>query len=84
MATSYVNIVKGSTETTASALRRFTKRVQESGIIPKKRGQRYAERVLSPLKQKRAKLLKLDRAKTYERLKKLGKLVQKKKRVGAK
>ncbi len=82
MSTSYVEITKGSTETTASAMRRFTKRVQESGIIPKKRGQRYAVRPLSPLKMKKAKMSKISRGKTYDRLKKLGKLVVKKKRVG--
>ena len=83
MSTSYVEISKGSTETTASAMRRFTKRVQESGIIPKKRSQRYAERTLSPLKQKRAKLTKLGKTKAYDRLKKLGKLVIKKRKGGS-
>ncbi len=83
MSTSYVEILKGSTETTASAMRRFTKKVQESGIIPKKRSQRYAERTLSPLKQKRAKLTKLGKTKAYDRLKKLGKLVIKKRKGGS-
>jgi ribosomal protein S21 len=82
MSTSYVHIIKGAAEPTANALRRFTKKVQESGIIPKKRGQRYAVRTLSPLKQKRAKLTKLEKGRTYDRLKKLGKLVVKKKKGG--
>ncbi len=80
MPTAYVEIKQGQNEPAAGTLRRFTKRVQESGIIPKKRSQRYATRALSPLKVKKAKLLKIGRTKTYNRLKKLGKLTPPKKK----
>lgn len=80
MSTAYVEVKRGSNEQTASVLRRFTKKVQESGIIPKKRSQRYASRTLSALKVKKAKLLKIDRTKTYNKLKKLGKLTPSKKK----
>lgn len=80
MPTAYVEIKRGPTEPTSGMLRRFTKKVQESGIIPKKRSQRYADRALSELKVKKAKLLKIGRTKTYNRLKKLGKLTPPKKK----
>ncbi len=82
MPTAYVEIKRGQNEPAAGTLRRFTKRVQESGIIPKKRSQRYAARDLSPLKVRKAKLLKIGRTKTYNRLKKLGKLTPPKKKGG--
>lgn len=80
MPIAYVEIKRGPNEPTSGTLRRFTKKVQESGIIPKKRGQRYATRTLSTLKIKKAKLLKIGRTKTYNRLKKLGKLTPPKKK----
>jgi ribosomal protein S21 len=82
MPTAYVEIKRGANEPTSGTLRRFTKKVQESGIIPKKRSQRYAARTLSPLKVKKAKLLKIGRTKTYNHLKKLGKLTPPKKKAG--
>ncbi len=82
MPTAYVEIKRGQNEPAAGTLRRFTKRVQESGIIPKKRSQRYAARDLSPLKVRKAKLLKIGRTETYNRLKKLGKLTPPKKKGG--
>ena len=82
MPTAYVEIKRGQNEPAAGTLRRLTKRVQESGIIPKKRSQRYAARDLSPLKVRKAKLLKIGRTETYNRLKKLGKLTPPKKKGG--
>lgn len=82
MPIAYVEVKRGATEQSAGILRRFTKKVQESGIIPKKRSQRYETRSLSPLKVKKVKLLKLGRAKTYNKLKKLGKLTTPKKKKG--
>lgn len=76
MTNTNVEIKRGQNETTASTIRRFTKRVQEAGILPRVRGNRYSERELSALKVKRAKLKKIDRAKQYEKLRKLGKLSQ--------
>ena len=73
-------IKKNSNENSANLLRRFQKRVQESGVMPRVRSLRYATRELSPLKVPRGKLIKLDGQKEYERLKKLGKLVERKRR----
>jgi ribosomal protein S21 len=75
-----VEIKKNANENAANVLRRFQKRVQEAGILPKVRSLRYNTRELSPLKVKKGKIIKLNGEKEYNRLKKLGKLVEKKKR----
>ena len=74
MSIAIVEVKKGQNENAPSLIRRFQKRVQESGLLPRVRGTRYAKRSLSKLKVKRAKLLKLGRQKKYETLKRLGKL----------
>ena len=55
-------------------IRRFTKRVQGSGFIPRLRKERYHKRVKSEGVNKMAKLKKLDNKKKYESLLKLGKI----------
>lgn len=75
-----IEIKRGNNENSTSVLRRFQKRVQESGVLPKVRSLRYSERELSKLKTKRAKLKKLNGAVKYERAKRLGTLIEKKKR----
>lgn len=80
MTNTNVEVKRGANETSASTIRRFTKRVQEAGVLPRVRGIRYSDRELSPLKVKRAKLKKLGRAVEYEKLRKLGKLPKYKKK----
>lgn len=75
-----VEIKRNQNENSANVLRRFQKKIQESGILQRVRGLRYNERKLSDLKTKKAKLIKLEGKKEYERLKKLGKLVDRRKR----
>ncbi len=75
-----IEIKRGSSENPSSLLRRFQKKVQESGIIPRVRSIRYNERDLSKLKVKKAKLKKLAGAVKYERAKRLGTLIERKKR----
>lgn len=75
-----IEVKKGNSENSASLLRRFQKRVQESGVLPRVRSIRYSERDLSKLKVKRAKLKKLNGAVKYERAKRLGLLTEKKKK----
>jgi ribosomal protein S21 len=75
-----VEVKKNSSENAQSLIRRFQKRVQESGILPRVRSLRYSDRPLSELKNKRAKLKKLENALKYEKAKKLGKVIEKKKR----
>jgi ribosomal protein S21 len=75
-----VEVKKNSNENVLSLVRRFQKRVQESGILPRVRGIRYSDRPLSELKVKRAKMKKLKGLAKYEEAKRMGKLVEKKKR----
>ena len=54
-------------------IRRFTRRVQESGIIQKVKSKRYNKRAESKVKTKQAALKKKKKKKEYEKLFKLGK-----------
>ncbi len=69
-----VEIKKNQNENNASVLRRFSRRIQESGILPKVKSKRYSERPASKLSQKITTLRKIARRKEVERLKKLGKM----------
>ena len=69
-----VQVEKNNNESSANVIRRFTKRVQGAGIIPKVRGARYHARTKSKNVQRSAKLKKLDKRETYEKLVKLGKI----------
>lgn len=74
MAMTNVEIKKTGHENAMSLIRRFSRKMQESGIIPKIKGQRYSERDISKLAQKNMALRRLARRKEIERLKKLGKM----------
>lgn len=69
-----VEVERNNNESSANVIRRFTKRVQGSGIVPKVRGSRYYSRNKSKNIQRTAKLKKLEKRKTYEKLVKLGKI----------
>ncbi|MBI2046501.1 MAG: 30S ribosomal protein S21 [Parcubacteria group bacterium] len=69
-----VEIQKNPNESTASIIRRFTKRVQGAGILVKVRGERYASRPQSKYKRKTSALRRIARRVEVERLKKLGKI----------
>lgn len=79
-ASTNVEVKKNPNETTASLIRRFTKRVQGSGVLPRVRGIAFHERPLSRLKRKMKTLKGIGRRKEVERLKKLGKLPMQEKR----
>jgi ribosomal protein S21 len=55
-------------------LKRFQKKMQESGIVPKVKSRKYSSRSMSKLKTKKDKMVKLESAKKYEHLRKMGKL----------
>ena len=74
MAITNVEIKKTGHENALSLVRRFSRKMQESGIIQKVKGQRYNQRELSELSQKNMALRRLARRKEVERLKKLGKM----------
>ena len=69
-----VQVNKNNNESSANVIRRFTKRVQNAGIIRKIRGQRYHNRIKSRNVQKESHLKKLARKDEYELNYKLGKI----------
>lgn len=69
-----VEITKNPNENGGSLLRRFSRKVQEAGIIPKVKGNRYAKRKTSKLSAKAGALKKINRRAEVEKLKKLGKM----------
>lgn len=69
-----VEVTRHNNESGANVIRRFTKRVQGAGIIPKVRGGRYHTRTKSRNVQKFARLKKLIKKDNYETLLKLGKV----------
>lgn len=69
-----VQVEKNNNESSANVIRRFTKRMQGSGVIPKVRGARYYSRIKSRNVQRMAKLKKLAKKGIYENLLKLGKI----------
>jgi len=77
MAKTVIEVRKNPNENNSSILRRFSRRIQESGIIRKVKGARYNVRKESRLKVKKSALKKLARRQEIEHLKKLGKMVTK-------
>ena len=69
-----VQVTKNNNESSANVIRRFTKRVQGAGIIPKVRGGRYFSRIKSKNVQRFSKLKKLGKREEYEKQVKLGKV----------
>jgi len=77
MANTVIEVKKNPNENNSSVLRRFSRRIQESGIIRKVKGSRYNLRKESKLKAKNSALKKIERRREIEKLKKLGKMVTK-------
>lgn len=69
-----VQVEKNPNESSANVIRRFTKRVQNAGIIRRMRDNRYYTREKSENVRKEARLKKLVKKTNYERLYKLGKV----------
>ena len=63
-------------ETAQSLLHRFTRNVQQSGILFRARKTRFKERKKSREMKKRAALRREEIKKEYEKLKKIGKSAQ--------
>ncbi len=70
-----IEVKKNTNESNMNLVRRFSRKVQESGIIQKVKSKRYNERSLSKLKTKQATLKRLGRRKVREKLIKMGKVV---------
>ena len=69
-----VEVEKNNNESSANVIRRFTKRVQGAGIVPKVRGSRYFTRSKSRNVRRTARLKKIEKREAYEKLMKLGKV----------
>ena len=67
-----VQVERNNNESSANVIRRFTKRVQSSGIIPRVRKIRYFTRTKSENVRKAVRLKKLKRKAEYEKQLKLG------------
>ncbi len=74
MAKTVIEVKKNPNENNASILRRFSRRIQESNIIQKVKGNRYNERKESKLKIKKSALKRMGKRKEIEKLRKLGKI----------
>lgn len=69
-----LEVKKQNRETSQSLIRRFTRRIQQSGILLRARKIRFRKRKKSKQLQKRAALRREETKKEYEKLRKLGKM----------
>ncbi len=72
-----VEITRNGTENSLGTLRRFTKRVQGAGVLPRVRSLRYNQRQLSSYKVKMKTLKTLARKAEIQNLIKMGKMTEK-------
>ncbi len=72
-----VEITRNGSENALGVLRRFTKKVQGAGILPRVRSLRYNERQLSSYKTKVKTLKSIRRKAEIQELIKLGKMPEK-------
>ncbi len=72
-----VEVVKSGTENNLSLIRKFTKRVQGSGVLPRLRSIRYSHRALSEYVKKKKALKKLKRHAEIIEAIKMGKMADK-------
>jgi len=75
MAKTVIEVKKNPNENNSGVLRRFSRKIQESGIIRKVKGARYNVRQESKIKIKKSALKRMARRQEIEKLKKLGKMI---------
>jgi ribosomal protein S21 len=75
-----VQVERGATEHNTSILRRFTRRVQGSGILRRVRGIRFYDRNQSDFTKRKNALKKIRKKETIEHLLKMGAPVEQLKR----
>ncbi len=73
-----VEVNKNPNENNLSVIRRFTKKVQGSGVLPRVRSLRYSERILSHYKTKKNTLKNLNRKAEILEMIKMGKMPENK------
>lgn len=74
MSATNVELKRNNRETGVSLVRRFSRKMQEAGVIPTVKSKRYNTRGVSKLAQKNMRIKSLIRRAHVERLKKLGKM----------
>lgn len=74
MAKTIIEVNKNPNENNAGVLRRFSRKIQESGVIRRVKSSRYNKRQESRLTQKKSALKRIKKKKEIEVLKKLGKI----------
>lgn len=68
-----LEVKKEARETSQSLVRRFSKRIKQSGILLRARKARFKERPKSPQLKKRSALRREELKKEYKKLEKMGK-----------
>lgn len=71
-----VEVTKTPNENPTNLIRRFTKKVQGSGILPRVRNNRYSSRTISKTVRHKQTMKRLARRAVYEELLRLGKIQQ--------
>ena len=71
-----IEVVKGANENNLSVLRRFTKRVQAAGVLPRVRSKRYTQRVPSRNTRRAKTIAYLKKKDITSELVKLGKITE--------
>jgi len=74
MAIVNAEVQKKANENSLSMIRRFTRRVQGTGLVKRVRSARYADRKKSPYVTKKKKLQRLEKYEKIQKLIKLGKI----------
>lgn len=69
-----IEVEKGESENNLSVLRRFTKRVQAAGVLPRVRSMRYSQRLPSRNTRRAKTILYLKKKEETAELFKLGKI----------
>lgn len=67
-----LEVTKKERETSQSLVRRFSKRVKQSGLLIRARKKKYKQRKKSRQLKNRAALRREEKKKEYQRMKKLG------------
>jgi ribosomal protein S21 len=75
-----VEVTRHGNENVGGLMRRFSRKMQSSGVVKRVRGLRYYKRNVSPAKKKKEALLRINRTEEYTRMYKEGRKMPSKKR----
>ncbi|MEK7576051.1 MAG: 30S ribosomal protein S21 [Patescibacteria group bacterium] len=69
-----IEVKKKEGETIGNLIRRFSQKIKESGVLMRARSNKFKNRPLSDLNKKKIAIIRINRKKRLEYLKKLGKI----------